>query len=517
MNAAFSAHSDEALQRAGHSLGEALRRHGFSPAGIAEALGPGATAALDRGDAAATRRRADVTTSMGVLIRWLLLHDTLPEGDVAAVIGVPTLADLLSAGAAERNAHGVRLLIDVRAFDAAGSTRYVLSDLDASMVEHIPGPDHVLGIGAASVSLMASVPSSPTGSVLDLGTGSGVLALFHLDRAESVTATDIHPRALTFARASLSASGESATSVELVEGSWFEPVAGRRFDRIVANPPFVVGRPEVGHVYRDSGLALDGASQLVASQAPEFLTPGGRAHVLSAWAHVEGEAWQSRVAGWLPARGVAAWVLQRDVVDPELYVHTWLCDESLDPRSAEYQRRADQWLDFFEDNRVTGIGVGFLALENIGDVPSEVTAEELSGPTAGLGDEVAEFFDRIAWLRERDRDQLAGARYQVRPGLAREEVSVADTDAQQGFAPAALRLTRTDGPRFSHDVDEALAAIVAGLHPHGLSLAETVELFAVARGLDDDRSEVLVAEAVDACADLVRHGLLIPADLIEEI
>ena len=57
---------------------------------------------------------------------------------------------------------------------------------------------------------------------------------------------------------------------------------------------------------------------MVVATAPEYLTEGGVAQLLGAWAHVRGEDWRSRIAGWLPDHGVRAWVLQRDVVDPAL-------------------------------------------------------------------------------------------------------------------------------------------------------------------------------------------------------
>lgn len=101
----------------------------------------------------------------------------------------------------------------------------------------------------------------------------------------------------------------------------------------------------------------------------------------------------------------------------------------------------------------------------------------------------------------------------MRPQVAKEEVSVADTDNKQGFNRAVIRLTRTDGPRWSHEVDEHLAAIVAGLSPHGLNLGETVGLYAVAHGFDEAE---LTAAALPAIIDMVRHGLLIPADLLLE-
>lgn len=488
-----------------------LAAAGFTADGIAAHLGPAYTEALHRGEPAAVRYAADGRSRLSRLIRLFILRDPVPATEVAALLGAPLVSRLLDAGLFRADANGaLTVTLDVRPHVIVGENRWVFSDADASMTEHIPGRDHVLGVGAASLSLLQATPVSPVESVLDLGTGSGVQALGQLDCAQTVTATDVHPGALDLAEATFAGAG---ADVELLEGPWFEPVAGRRFDRIVANPPFVVGLPEVGHVYRDSGLDLDGASRLVVSQAAEHLTEGGMAHLLAAWVHTAGQSWQSRVASWLPDRGVAAWIIERDVADPALYVGTWLRDESLDPRSRESAERTRAWLEHFAQAGVTGVGFGFIAIQEIGDQPSDILAEELTQPfTDPLGAEVEEYFARVSWLRQRTKDEVADAAYLARPGLAREEVSLADSDADVGFAPAALRLTRTEGPRWSHDVDEHLAAIVAGLHPQGLSLRETVELYALAQGLD---AQELVDTAVPAVIDLVRHGLVLPADLVE--
>ena len=77
-----------------------------------------------------------------------------------------------------------------------------------------------------------------------------------------MTATDVSPRALLFAEATCAAAdavstSESRTKVEFKQGSWFDPVRDQTFDRIIANPPFVVGPPTLRHVYRDSGMELD--------------------------------------------------------------------------------------------------------------------------------------------------------------------------------------------------------------------------------------------------------------------
>ena len=192
---------------------------------------------------------------------------------------------------------------------------------------------------------------------------------------------------------------------------------------------------------------------------------------------------------------------------------TWLEDESLDVRSPEGQERSRAWLEHFQQHEVNGIGFGFVAIQRIGDdEPADILAEEMPQAFSDpLGPEVEEYFARVAWLRDLVPGELQGKHFQVRPGLAREDISTPDAELGQGFTRAALRLTRTDGPRWSHEVDEHIAAIVAGLNPQGLNLEETIGLYAAAHGFDEAE---LTTAALPAVIDMVRHGLLIPADLL---
>jgi release factor glutamine methyltransferase len=74
--------------------------------------------------------------------------------------------------------------------------------------------------------------------VLDLGTGSGAIAVAIAQSAPraDVWATDASPAALSVARAN---AARHAPDVHFIEGDWFGGLADRRFDLIVANPPYI--------------------------------------------------------------------------------------------------------------------------------------------------------------------------------------------------------------------------------------------------------------------------------------
>ncbi|MGW0249502.1 DUF7782 domain-containing protein [Nocardia goodfellowii] len=486
-------------------LRAALSRVGYDADTLVEALGMDVHAALGRSEPVPVRRAARGLGELGTLVRLLLLGDAIPEREVAAALAPVRIDQAIAAGLLVRAGDDIRAALDLRPLDAGAGTRWILSDLDDSMQRRTLTEEHVLGVGHASLSLLRATPTRPVGTVLDLGTGCGVQAVHAASYARDVTATDVNPRALWLAEATAALNG---LDVELLEGSWFEPVAGRRFDQVVANPPFVVGPARIEHTYRDSGLALDGASELVISQASDLLAPGGTAAMLAAWVHTADGDWRQRVSSWLPAHGVDAWVVQRDVADTALYVGTWLRDAGLDPRDPAAQARAEQWLDAFEAAEVAGIGFGFVYLRAI-DGPTELLAEDLThGFDDPLGDEATAYFQRSAWLRAAaaDNDLAWNARFTVGPATALERVYL---PGAEGWDQRVARLHRGDGPRWQHEVDESTISLVAGMRADGLPLYELIELLALAHGSEAVSPE-FAADALSVVADLVRHGLVRP-------
>lgn len=98
----------------------------------------------------------------------------------------------------------------------------------------IPRPETELLIERALA--LGALPGS---RVLDLGTGSGAIALALAQERPGweVTATDVSPGALEVARAN--ARALHLQRVRFLQGSWYEPVGGLSFGLIVSNPPYI--------------------------------------------------------------------------------------------------------------------------------------------------------------------------------------------------------------------------------------------------------------------------------------
>ncbi len=142
----------------------------------------------------------------------------------------------------------------------------------------IPRPDTETLVEWA-LEILTTGPDRP--AVADLGTGSGAIALA-LARARPdahICGVDLSLAALAVARAN----GQSLDlRVEWLQGDWWSALAGRRFDMVVANPPYIAADdPHLAALRHEPQLALspggDGLAALrhLISGAPGHLQSGG--------------------------------------------------------------------------------------------------------------------------------------------------------------------------------------------------------------------------------------------------
>ena len=144
------------------------------------------------------------------------------------VLASQQMADFL--GLVERRVKGVPVayLTGERAF----------YDLDFNVTEAvlIPRPETELLVEWA----LELVPANKPSKILDLGTGSGVIAITiakHRPQSE-VTAVDLSADAIAVCRRN--ARNLHVDNLHLIVGDWFSELSAERFDLIVSNPPYVV-------------------------------------------------------------------------------------------------------------------------------------------------------------------------------------------------------------------------------------------------------------------------------------
>jgi release factor glutamine methyltransferase len=206
------------------------------------------------------------------------------------------LCHVLGRNAAYLTAHAGRALTSeqMRAYQACTARRgagepvaYITGrrefyglELHVTPAVLIPRPETELLVDLA----LARIPAAAERHVLDLGTGSGCIALSiaHARFRSRITAIDSAPGALAVARENAQALG--IENVAFAEGNWFAPVAGQRFELIVSNPPYVAAHdPHLlqGDLRYEPRAALIGgvdgldALRVIVAGAPAHLRPSG--------------------------------------------------------------------------------------------------------------------------------------------------------------------------------------------------------------------------------------------------
>ena len=144
-------------------------------------------------------------------------------------------------------------------------------------------------------------------TVLDLCSGTGILGLTAARLGARATAIDLARRAVLNARLNARLNG---LALEVLRGDLFAPVAGRRFDLVVANPPYIPAPPGGGPrgAARAWDAGPDGRAFLdrIIAAAPDHLRAGGRILLVHSSLAAPEESERRLVATGMSARIAAA-------------------------------------------------------------------------------------------------------------------------------------------------------------------------------------------------------------------
>lgn len=484
-------------------------------------MGPIASAALNRDQRVpAMQKLAEEHTPQAVLTKLFILAE--PVGSLAlartfAKLGVEGITELGLVGADDKKTYVAK--VDFRPHCAqlpGGFTQnwWIASDLSEAQTGQSLHPEHVLGIGSATLSLLRMTVREPVDAALDLGTGCGIQALYLATHAQKVVATDLSRRACEFAR--FNAAVNLVANVEVRCGSLFDPVRGERFNQITSNPPFVITPQKVREnalmEYRDGGMDRDTLIAKIIMDAPNFLQKDGLLQMLANWEiHSQDDLlpkdnWFKRVEKWLQIAAqscqpeqLQAWVVQRDILDYCRYAEMWMRDSGGQLTGREqWESDYREWVSDFQGAQVEEIGMGFLAMRRS-------SKSQGSGSLVSLAQYLPEgtFPDGQTVKSTLDYLRL--------PSDWRERKVVRATDVREerhylpgSQDPQLIRLTQGGGMGRAQQVSSSGAALV-GVADGELTIGQVIEALAALTQVDANEIEAQVKTELPA---MLQSGIL---------
>jgi hypothetical protein len=356
----------------------------------------------------------------------------------------------------------------------------------------------VATVTAPSAILATLTIREPVQTALDVGTGSGVQALWAARHCEHVVAVDVNPRALNLAE--FNAQLNNIGNIEFRQGNLFEPVASERFDLIVSNAPYVIS-PDARYAYRDGGLESDAFSEQLLRQAATHLQEGGFAHLLISWLLIDDE-WPKRPKAWANGTGCDCWLLLGAQRDPLTHAALWNDELKHDP--ASYSETLDRWVNYLEDLGAEAVLEGAAILRRRTRDRNFFRADRIpAGRPEPAAEHVRRVFDNQTYLScISDNTPLLNQRLQLADHLRIEQ----DLHCHQGgYLVDAMTLVLDEGLGFRARLDQKTAALIPLLDV-ARTLSETIDAAATVLALEPDEREAFTFGALAVIREMLELG-----------
>ncbi len=295
----------------------------------------------------------------------------------------------------------------------------------------------------------------PSRATLDLGTGTGIQALLASAHSKTVVAADLNPRAVDFAAFNAWLNGIG--NIECVLGNGFEPVAGRKFDLVVSNPPFFIA-PANQYLFCNNPLDLDQLCRQLVRQAPSYLNEDGYFEMLCEWAQIEGQPWQERLAEWFEGAGCDAWVMKGYAEDPGEYAQEHI--RSTTSSSARDPQLYDSYMSYYRERKVESINGGMVILRRRSGSNWTFFEEVQDTPKEPLGDLILQTFATRDFLQSHSEDaQLLELKPRLSENVRLEQVF---QQVESGWKRESLTLRLAKGFHLFLGLQPIVAEFLSG-------------------------------------------------------
>jgi methylase of polypeptide subunit release factors len=484
------------LSREGfHGARQFLEKAGYTEPSLRKALGAAELPSRQLRNHARLLDRTSEATALNLLIRWFWIGIPQLQAKSSSLVSQEFLSLLLEAGLLEAEGADLKPAAMILPIDD-----FIVASDHPSAIEQRQ-PDLVLWPNPTSKFLSRFAVRRRSRATLDLGTGSGILSLYASRFSDSVIATDLNERAVSFARFNARLNG--IENIEVISGDCFAPVADRCFDLILSNPPFFI-TPNADYLFCDNSMELDGLCRRLVKEAPRHLNEGGYMEMLCEWAQIKGQPWEQRVAEWLQETGCDGWVMKGLTQDPEEYAQHRIRETSQDT-SQDAANYAD-YMSYYRHRGVEAIHDGLIVMRRR-ESPNFVRIEEVPPtPSGDLSDLILSTFGAHDLLRENDTDEkLLTIRPALSPHVRLEQVC---TPGNERWKAQSLTLRLTSGFPFHVDMQPLVADFLAmcdGKRP----ASEVIADFADKTNADRQR---VTSECLNMIRKLVERGFIFAAE-----
>ncbi|HEY6605182.1 MAG TPA: methyltransferase [Gaiellaceae bacterium] len=477
-------------------LGRVLARIGYTGEAIRSTLGDDAYQGRTW-DVPVHVRRLQAGTPVQTAIKLLFLGLPVEREEVEAAFVPLTGEDLRRLGLLQRG--DSPLVASVRVVPHAelllAGNRYP---------DETPGgtpADYVATVTAPSAILATLTARDNVRTALDVGTGSGIQALWAARHCDRVVAVDINPRALNLAAFNARLNG--VRNIEFRQGNLFEPVAGERFDLIVSNAPYVVS-PDTRYAFRDGGLASDAFCERLVKESLSHLEEGGFAELLISWILVDPE-WSSRPKSWVDGSGCDCWLLLGAERDPLTYAALW--NEELKGDSEAYAETLDRWLGYLGELGAEAVLEGAAILRRRTGACNWFRADRIPpGRPEPASEHVLRVFRSQSYLTGLSDDAalLDETLCLVERVRIEQELHCGDG----GYVVDSMTLLLDEGLGFRAGVDQRTAALVP-LLDGSRPLRESIDVAVSALALGPEDRQVFTRGALGVVREMLELGFVV--------
>jgi methylase of polypeptide subunit release factors len=373
----FRVLDDDAFAR----LRDLFGRHGFTAEGVSGRVG--VATLFDFKPGLHARAGQPPETTLDALVRLFMDSEDVPASLLAEHLDDADRTLLEDFGLLARHPHDPdRLGATVLLYPTGGplliSDRSVPFGADPDRPSPMR-PDAVYpSLTGSARTFLRYLPTGPVGDYLELCSGTGIAALTGAAAgAERAWAVDITSRSTAFAAFNAKLNG--LEGVHALEGDLWAPVAGRRFDIVVAHPPFVPAT-ESELIYRDGGEDGEHITRAILAGLVDHLADGGVFQCTCAFSARRGRTAPQRVRDALGPGGevLDLLFLRHRTLDIEQHFGKDL--RSDDPEAA---RRSAAVLEALEKLEFENVYYSTIVLRKHGEPRSGITVEVEPGEDAG--------------------------------------------------------------------------------------------------------------------------------------